>query len=134
MEDAHAVTDLRCLEVRAEPDEVGVLPRGMAEYMKESIEKGWIPIHPEPGYKPKAFIFTGCNPLRRWPSPQIAREKWWPTLDLVVSVNFRMSTSSMYADYFLPVAAYYEKVGIKYGQSYVHYIITSDKATEPLGE
>jgi DMSO reductase family type II enzyme molybdopterin subunit len=110
------------------------LPRGMAEYMKESIEKGWIPIHPEPGYKPKAFIFTGCNPLRRWPSPQIAREKWWPTLDLVVSVNFRMSTSSMYADYFLPVAAYYEKVGIKYGQSYVHYIITSDKATEPLGE
>ena len=32
------------------------------------------------------------------------------------------------------MAAYYEKYGIKYGQTYLPYIITSDKATEPLGE
>ncbi len=110
------------------------MSRGMANYMRESIDKGWVKIHPAEDVQPKVFIFTGCNPLRRWPSSQIARDVFWPTLDLVISANFRMSTSSMYADYFLPVAAYYEKVGIKYGQSYVHYIICSDKATEPLGE
>ncbi len=110
------------------------LPHNIAHYMRESIDNGWVKIHPAEGVQPKAFIFTGCNPLRRWPSSQIARDVFWPKLDLVVSVNFRMSTSSLYADYFLPIAAYYEKVGIKYGQSYVHYLICSDKATEPLGE
>jgi DMSO reductase family type II enzyme molybdopterin subunit len=110
------------------------LPRGMAEYMRESLDKGWIPCHPPEDRSPKAYIFTGCNPLRRWPSPQIAKKNLWPKFDVVVSVNFRMSTSTMFADYVLPVAAYYEKYGIKYGQTYVPYIITSDKATEPLGE
>ena len=110
------------------------LPRNIAAYMRESIDKGWIPCHPPENRSPKAYIFTGCNPLRRWPSPQIAKKVLWPKFDIVVSVNFRMSTSTMFADYVLPVAAYYEKYGIKYGQTYVPYIITSDKATEPMGE
>ena len=110
------------------------LPQNLSHYMRESLDKDWMRIHPPEDRTPKAYIFTGVNPLRRWPASQIAREKFWPKLDLVVSVNFRMSTSSMYADYVLPVAAYYEKYGIKYGQTYLPYIITSDKATEPLGD
>jgi DMSO reductase family type II enzyme molybdopterin subunit len=110
------------------------LPRPLSQYLRESLDRGWMHVHPAENRPPRAYIFTGCNPLRRWPSPQIAREKLWPKLDLVVSVNFRMSTSGMFADYVLPVAGYYEKYGIKYGQSYVPYIICSDKATEPLGE
>jgi len=110
------------------------LPRNIAQYMRESIDKGWTKVHPPEDRTPKAYIFTGCNPLRRWPSPQIAKKHLWPKLDVIISVNFRMSTSSLFADYVLPVAAYYEKYGIKYGQTYVPYIITSDKATEPLGE
>ena len=110
------------------------LPRNLSEYMRESIDKGWTKVYPREGRSPKAYIFTGCNPLRRWPSPQIAKKVLWPKFDVVVSVNFRMSTSTMFADYVLPVAGYYEKYGIKYGQTYVPYIITSDKATEPLGE
>ena len=50
------------------------LPRGMADYMKLAIERGWTKIHPAPDRTPKAYIFTGSNPLRRWPAPQIARE------------------------------------------------------------
>jgi anaerobic selenocysteine-containing dehydrogenase len=110
------------------------LPRNLSEYMRESIDRGWTKVYPREGRTPKAYIFTGCNPLRRWPSPQIAKKVLWPKFDVVVSVNFRMSTSTMFADYVLPVAGYYEKYGIKYGQTYVPYIITSDKATEPLGE
>ncbi len=110
------------------------LPRHLREYVRESLDRGWMKVYPSEDRAPKVYIFTGCNPLRRWPATQIAREKLWPKLDLVVSVNFRMSTSSMYADYVLPVAGYYEKYGIKYGQTYVPYIICSDKATEPPGE
>lgn len=110
------------------------LPRGMEAYLRESLDKGWFPMHPAEDRQPRAFIFTGSNPLRRWPAPQLAREGLWPKLDCVVSINFRMSTTSMWADYVLPAAGYYEKYGIKYAQSYVPYIITSDKAVEALGE
>ncbi len=110
------------------------LPRGMDEYMKLAIERGWTKIHPPPDRTPKAYIFTGSNPLRRWPAPQVAREKLWPKLDLIVAVNFRMSTSARNADYVLPAAGYYEKHGIKYAQSYLPYIVLSDQAAAPLGE
>ncbi len=110
------------------------LPDGTADYIRQSIDNNWITMHPAEDREPRVFIFTGCNPLRRWPAPQYALKGLWPKLDCVVSVNFRMSTTSLYADYFLPVAGYYEKHGIKYGQTYVPYICTSDKAVEPLGE
>jgi anaerobic selenocysteine-containing dehydrogenase len=110
------------------------LPREMERYMRDSIDRGWTRIHPPEDRQPRAFIFTGCNPLRRWPAPQIALEHLWPKLDLVVAVNFRMTTSARHADYLLPAAGYYEKHGIKYGQSYLPYIIVSDQAVSPLGE
>jgi anaerobic selenocysteine-containing dehydrogenase len=111
-----------------------VLPRGLDAYMRQSIDRGWTKIHPPEDRQPRALIFTGCNPLRRWPAPQIARQHLWPKLDLIVSVNFRMNTSAMHADYVLPAAGYYEKHGIKYAQTYLPYLIVSDQAVPPLGE
>jgi DMSO reductase family type II enzyme molybdopterin subunit len=110
------------------------LPRGMDEYMRLSIERGWTKIHPRPDRRPRALIFTGSNPLRRWPAPQYAKKHLFKKLDLIVSVNFRMSTTTMYADYVLPAAGYYEQHGIKYAQSYIPYVILSDKAVQPPGE
>ena len=122
-------------EMWSRPDPADpALPRGIDEYMRQSIERGWTKIHPPPDRQPRVFIFTGSNPLRRWPAPQIARKHLWPKLDLIVAVNFRMSTSARNADIVLPAAAYYEKHGIKYGQSYAPYIVVSDQATQPLGE
>ncbi len=110
------------------------LPRPLADYMRHAIDNSWTEMSPREDRDPKVYIFTGCNPLRRWPAPQIAREHLWPKLDCIVAVNFRMSTSARHADYFLPAAGYYEKHGIKYGQSYAPYIIVSDEAVKPLGE
>lgn len=110
------------------------LPRGMDEFMRLSIERGWTKIHPRPDRRPRAFIFTGSNPLRRWPAPQYAKKHFFKKLDTIVSVNFRMSTTTMYADYVLPNAGYYEQHGIKYAQSYVPYVILSDQAAKPRGE
>jgi DMSO reductase family type II enzyme molybdopterin subunit len=110
------------------------VPRETSEYMKEAIEKGWIPIRPRPGTDPKVFIFTGPNPLRRWPSPQIARKNLWPKLDMIVDVNFKVSTTGMQSDLILPAAGYYERDTLKYSQAYVPYVILCEKAVEPLGE
>jgi DMSO reductase family type II enzyme molybdopterin subunit len=110
------------------------LPRAVAEYMRESIDRGWTHLHPKEERVPRVFIFSGSNPLRRWPAPQIAREHLWPKLNCLVAVNFRMSTTAMHADYFLPAAGYYEKHGIKYAQSYIPYVVVADEAVKPLGE
>jgi len=110
------------------------VPRSTAEYMRESIDKGWIPIRPDPETEPKVFIFTGPNPLRRWPSPQTARKHLWPKLDWIVDVNFKMSTSGLNADLILPASGYYERDSIKYSQAYLPYLVLCEKAVEALGE
>ncbi|UCE85711.1 MAG: molybdopterin-dependent oxidoreductase, partial [Deltaproteobacteria bacterium] len=110
------------------------VPRTTAEYMQEAVEKGWIPVRPAPGTDPKVFVFTGSNPLRRWPAPQIAREHLWPKLDMIVDVNFKVGSSGMYADLILPTAGYYERDSLKYTQAYLPYLILCEKAVEPLGE
>jgi len=110
------------------------LKRPFGDYMKEALAKGWMPVYPKPGKDPKILIFTGPNPLRRWPSPQVVLKHLWPKLDLIVNPNFRMSTTGLYSDYILPAAGYYEKASIKYTQSYLPYVVIGDKAVEPLGE
>jgi DMSO reductase family type II enzyme molybdopterin subunit len=110
------------------------LKRPFGDYVKEALAHDWMPVHPKPGKTPKVFIFTGPNPLRRWPSPQAALKHLWPKLELIVNPNFRMSTTGLYSDYILPAAGYYEKASIKYTQSYLPYIVIGDKAVQPLGE
>jgi len=65
---------------------------------------------------------------------QVIKETLWPKLDLIASVNFRMSTTTMLSDLVLPAAGYYEKIGIKYTMSYVPYVIFGDQAVKPLHE
>jgi len=110
------------------------VPRPTAAYMQEAIDRGWIPIYPKPGVDPKVFVFTGPNPLRRWPSPQVARKQLWPKLDMIVDVNFKVGTSGRFSDFILPTAGYYERDSIKYSQAYLPYIVLCEKAVEPLGE
>ena len=110
------------------------LKRNPADYKREAIARGWIPNYLPAGRDPKVFFATASNPLRRWPAPQLAERVLWPKLDLIVTANFRMSTTALKSDMVLPVAAYYEKRGIKYGQTYLPYIVYGDKAVEPLGE
>jgi anaerobic selenocysteine-containing dehydrogenase len=110
------------------------LGRPFDQYVSESLERGWVPVHPPADRQPRALVFTGSNPLRRWPMPQLAREHLWPKLDLIVAANFRVSSTALEADYILPCAAYYEKFGIKYAQTYAPYIMVAEKAMEPPGE
>jgi DMSO reductase family type II enzyme molybdopterin subunit len=103
-------------------------------YVSEAIGRGWMPVFPRPGHDPQVFVCTGGNPLRRWPAPHIVEKHLWPKLKLIVSINFRLSTTVLKSDIVLPAAGYYERRGVKYTQSYLPYVVVGDKAVEPLGE
>lgn len=109
------------------------LPRPVSAYLDEAVEKGWIPIRPRRGTEPRVLIFTGSNPLRRWPAPQIAKRHLWPKLDLVVDVNFKAGSSGLHADLILPTCGYYERDSLKYSQAYLPWIVLCEKAVDPLG-
>lgn len=109
-------------------------PLSMDAAMQTAVEKGWMPIYPAPRKSPKVFVVTADNPLRQWPSPQVAIERLWPKFDLVVNINTQMSTTGMYSDVVLPAAGFYEKLGIKYAWGFLPYLVLNDKAVEPVGE
>ncbi|MFQ5664926.1 MAG: molybdopterin-dependent oxidoreductase [Candidatus Binatia bacterium] len=102
--------------------------------VKEALGQRWMPVFPRPGQDPQVLVCTGGNPLRRWPAPHIVEKHLWPKLRLVVSADFRLSTTALKSDIVLPAAGYYEKRGIKYAQSYLPYVVAGDKAVEPLAE
>ncbi|MFQ5744635.1 MAG: molybdopterin-dependent oxidoreductase, partial [Acidobacteriota bacterium] len=106
----------------------------LAAAVEEACDRGWMPIFPAPDRPPRIFFATGANALRRWPMPQVIEKSLWPKLDLVVDVDFRLSTTGLKSDIVLPAAGYYEKRGVKYAQSYVPYVVFGDKAVEPFGE
>ncbi|HYM14533.1 MAG TPA: molybdopterin-dependent oxidoreductase [Dehalococcoidia bacterium] len=106
------------------------LPRTVSAYAKESFDNGWMPIGP----KPRVLLYTGMNPLRRWPAPHVIRENLWNDLELIVTWEFRMSSSAMQSDIILPAAGWHEKAGIKFTQSLVPYICVGETAVDPLYE
>lgn len=111
-----------------------MLPRSVAEYVREATEKGWLRVSPPAERPPRVYFYTGANPLRRWPAPQVVRRTLWPKLEMLVNVNFRMSSTGLESDVLLPAAGYYEKIGLKYPQSLVPYVVFGDRAVRPLGE
>ncbi len=110
------------------------LKRPVGEYVQEALQKDWMPLFPKQGKPPRVFIYSGMNPLRRWPSPDVIREHLWSKLELIVTWEFRMSSSAMRSDIILPAAGWHEKAGVKFCQSYVPYICVGEKAVEPLYE
>jgi DMSO reductase family type II enzyme molybdopterin subunit len=95
----------------------------LKEAIKQALQEGWFPDYPGNGKKPRMYIHTRINPLRRWPAPQLAKEHLWPQCELIVGLNIQMSTTCAMSDIVLPNCLYYERRGIKYAQSYVPYYV-----------
>jgi DMSO reductase family type II enzyme molybdopterin subunit len=110
------------------------LPRPPAQYFREAVERGWLPVRPAADRPPRVLVISGCNPLRRWPLPQSIERVLWPKLKLIVSIDTRLSTTGLKGDLILPAAGYYEKRGIKYAVALAPYVVVGDQAVSPLGE
>jgi len=110
------------------------LPREPMEYLKEAIEKQWLPVRPAKDKPPRVMISSGVNQLRRWPVPNVVERVLWPKLSLIVVIDPKFSTTAAKADIVLPAASFYEKRGLKYAVTLSPYIVAGDRAVDPLGE
>jgi len=114
------------------------MKRSFDEYITEAIEKGWW----DPSYskayqevEPRVLYESGGNLLRRQRGGQkLLLKHLWPKLKMVVSVDYRMTTTGLYSDYVLPAAQHYEKLG--HSMPSVHHLnfVLCDRAAPPDGE
>jgi anaerobic selenocysteine-containing dehydrogenase len=114
------------------------MKRSYDEYVTEAIEKGWWGTHYSKAYQtiePRVLYEAGGNMLRRNRGGQkLLLEHLWPKLDLIVSVDYRITTTGLYSDYILPAAQHYEKLGHSMlSVHHLHWVLT-DHATPPQGE
>jgi DMSO reductase family type II enzyme molybdopterin subunit len=111
--------------------------RSFDAYLQEAMDKGWWQgvIRPDPGQPPRVLFEVGGNMLRRQRGGRTHLLKTlWPKLDLIVSVDWRMSTTGMFSDYVLPCSQHYEKSNFHLASPTLMQLTYSDNATEPEGE
>ncbi len=109
-------------------------PRPLEEYVDESLEKQWQPLHPPPDKPPRVMISFCSNPLRRARGSEKLLEVLWPKLKKIVVMDWRINSTARHADYVLPVAPWYERTSLKWVTPLSPYLTTTDQATPPLGE
>lgn len=102
--------------------------------LAEALEKKWQFLTPAPGRDPRIIFHCTSNPLRRLRGSQKVRETLWPKLKLSVALDWRMSSTGHYADYVLPVAAWYERTAHKWVAALSPYLTVTNEAVKPVGE
>jgi anaerobic selenocysteine-containing dehydrogenase len=113
------------------------MKRSFDEYVREAMEKGWWQgnVQPAPETPPRVLFEIGGNLLRRQRGGQrMLLEHLWPKLKLIVSVDWRMSTTGLYSDIVLPAAQHYEKPNFPYTTPDVMNLTLSDRAVDPPEE
>jgi DMSO reductase family type II enzyme molybdopterin subunit len=114
------------------------MKRSFDAYIKEAVEKGWWGDSYAQAYEkvePRVLFEAGGNMLRRQRGGQeLLLEHLWPKLKLIVSVDYRMTTTGLYSDYILPAAQHYEKLNISLPSVHHLNFVLADRATPPLGE
>src|SRR3990172_2145348 len=111
--------------------------RTFDEYLEEAVESGWWEgvIKPDPDKPPRVLFEVGGNMLRRQRGGRSHLLKHlWPKLDMIVSVDWRMTTTGRFSDYVLPAAQHYEKPNFHMASAALLQLKYSDGAAEPEGD
>jgi DMSO reductase family type II enzyme molybdopterin subunit len=113
------------------------MKRTFDEYLKEALDKGWWTHYAglTQGKPPRVMFEVGGNMLRRTRGGQTMLLKHlWPKLKVFVMVDWRLNTTGLHADYFLPAAHHYEKVTFHIPTPHFRHLTLSDQAVPPQGE
>jgi DMSO reductase family type II enzyme molybdopterin subunit len=109
------------------------LRRDVDEYIQEAQRRGWQRL--PPGQEPKVLFSSPGNTLRRVRGAHRLIDKLVPSLDLIVSVELRMSSTALFADYVLPAASSYEKCDVTDWYTPLSpFAHVTNAAVAPLGE
>jgi anaerobic selenocysteine-containing dehydrogenase len=114
------------------------MKRPFDDYITEAIDKEWW----DPSYakayqntEPRVLIETGGNMLRRQRGGQVQLlEHLWPKLKMIVSVDYRITTTGLHSDYILPAAQHYEKMGHSMPSVHHLHFVLCDRAAPPPDE
>ncbi len=113
------------------------MKRTFDEYVNEAVDAGWWQgvLKPAPDRPPRVLFEVGGNMLRRQRGGRShLLEHLWPKLDLVVSIDWRMTTTGRFSDYVLPAAQHYEKPNFHTASAALLELKFSDGAAKPEGE
>ena len=116
------------------PDWNRGLKRTVKEHLDESLAKGWQTCTPKPGDDPRILFSIVSNPFRRIRGNQKLTEVLLPKLYKYVVLDSRMNSSTRFADYVLPIAAWYESTRFKWVTPLSPYLVLTNKATPALGQ
>ena len=107
------------------------MKRDLKDYLDESIAKGW---QTAPSGSPRMIFEVGCNMLRRVRGYDKLYEGLLPKLDMLVTVDWRMSNTALHSDYVFPAAAWYEKDDITWATPISPFAHVTTRAVDPLAE
>jgi anaerobic selenocysteine-containing dehydrogenase len=114
------------------------MKRSFDAYVREATEKGWWDESYAKTYQklaPRVLFEAGGNLLRRQRGGQkLLLEHLWPKLRMIVSVDYRITTTGLYSDYILPAAQHYEKLGCSTRSVHHLSLVLCDRAAPPQGE
>ncbi len=112
--------------------------RRFEDYRNEALDKGWWDPSCAAAYRevePRVLIEAGGNLLRRQRGGQkLLLEHLWPKLKMIVSVDYRITTTGLYSDYVLPAAQHYEKLGSSMPSIHHLNYVLCDRAAPPPGD
>jgi anaerobic selenocysteine-containing dehydrogenase len=108
------------------------MKRPLSEYLDEAIERGWQVAAPE--VAPRIFFEAGGNVLRRTRGYHRLHEVLLPKLDLLVTLDWRMSHTALHSDYVFPAAGWYEKDDITWATPIAPFAHVTTRAVPPLAE
>lgn len=109
------------------------MKRPLQEYLDESLEKGWQFVWPKPDMEPRMMFSFGSNPLRRIRSNHLLLKTLWPKLTKIAVLDWRMSSTALFADYVLPVSGWYERNDHKWATPLMPFLHAGKKAVQ-VGE
>jgi len=107
------------------------MKRPLSAFLDEAIEKGWQQTSDTPM---RILIEDGGNLLRRTRGYPVLVDQLLPRLDLLVTIDWRMSHTALYSDYVLPAASWYEKDDITWATPISPFAQVITRAADPRGE
>jgi DMSO reductase family type II enzyme molybdopterin subunit len=107
------------------------MKRDLEEYLEESLAKGW---QIGPTMAPKIMFEAGGNMFRRVRGYDKLYDTFLPGLDMLVTVDWRMSNTALLSDYVLPAASWYEKDDIVWTTPIAPFANVTTRAVDPLAE
>ncbi|MCP5067090.1 MAG: molybdopterin-dependent oxidoreductase [bacterium] len=108
------------------------LERPFSEYLKRAVDEGWQ--IPPSTVTPRILFEVGGNILRRTRGYDRLQKSLLENLDLLITLDWRMSSTALYSDYVLPAAGWYEKNDITWATPIAPFAHPTTQAVPPIAE